>query len=60
MRAVEAQTVKSSDIVVGPSYTGLCLGLLVVAMKGIVSIDPLVVAVGPDQLKIMELSREVP
>jgi hypothetical protein len=46
-----AQTVKSSDFVLGSSCGGLCVGLLVVAVKGVVSIDPLVIAVGPDQLK---------
>jgi hypothetical protein len=50
VRAVMAQTVKSSDFVVGTSCACFCLGLLVVAMKGIVSIDPLNVTVGPDQL----------
>jgi hypothetical protein len=39
-----------SDFVVGPNFAGLCLGLLVVAMKGIASIDPVVVKVCPDQL----------
>jgi hypothetical protein len=50
VRAVMAQAVKSSDFVAGPSCAGLSLGLLVVAMKGIVAIDPLVVPVGPGQL----------
>jgi hypothetical protein len=57
--AVMAQTVKSSDFVLGSSCAGLHFGLLVVAVKGIVSIDPLVIAVGPDVL-IMELSQKVP
>jgi hypothetical protein len=48
---VISQTVQSSDFVSGPSCAGLCLGFLVVAMKGIVSIDPLVVTLGPGQLK---------
>jgi hypothetical protein len=50
VRAVMARTVKSSDFVFGPSCEGLCLGLLVVAVNCIVSIDPLVVTVGPGQL----------
>jgi hypothetical protein len=45
-----AQTVKSSDFVLGSSCAGLYFGLLVVAVKGVVSIDPLVITVGPDQL----------
>jgi hypothetical protein len=45
-----AQTVKSSDFVLGPSCAGWCLGLLVVVVKGIVSIDPLVATVGPEEL----------
>jgi hypothetical protein len=36
---------KGSDFILG-----LYFGLLVVALKGVVSIDPLVIAVGPDQL----------
>jgi hypothetical protein len=44
-----AQTVKSSDFVLGSSCSGMSFGLLVVAMKGIVPIDPLVVTVGTDQ-----------
>jgi hypothetical protein len=51
VRTVMAQTVKSSDFVLGSSCAGLYFCLLVVAMKGVVSIDPLVITVGPDQLK---------
>jgi hypothetical protein len=50
VRAVMAQTVRSSDFVLGSSCASLQFGLLVVAEKGVVSIDPLVLAVGPDQL----------
>jgi hypothetical protein len=35
---------------VGPNYAGLCVGLLVKAMKGIASIEPVVVKVCLDQL----------
>jgi hypothetical protein len=45
-----AQTEKSSDFVLGSRCAALCLGLRVVALKGIVSIDPLVIVVGPGQL----------
>jgi hypothetical protein len=45
-----AQTVESSDILLGSSCAGFCFGWLVVAVKGVVSIDPLVITVGPDQL----------
>jgi hypothetical protein len=48
--AVMAQTVKSSEFVVDPSYAGSCLSLLVVAIKGIVSIDRLVDTTCPHQL----------
>jgi hypothetical protein len=41
---------KSSDFVLGSSCAGLYFGLLVVAVEGVVSIDPLVITVGPDQL----------
>jgi hypothetical protein len=41
VRAVMAKTIQSSDFAVDPSFASLCLGLLVVAMKGFVSIDPL-------------------
>jgi hypothetical protein len=41
VRTVMAQTVKSSDFVLGSSCAGLYFGLLVVAVKGLVSIDPL-------------------
>jgi Na+/melibiose symporter-like transporter len=47
---VMAQTVESSDIVLGSSCAGLHFGLLVVALKGVASIDPLVITVGLDQL----------
>jgi hypothetical protein len=47
---VMAQTVKSFDFVLGSSCAGLYFGVLVVAVKGVVSIDPLVITVGPDQL----------
>jgi hypothetical protein len=50
VRAVMTQTVKSSDFVLGSSHVGLYFGLLVVALKGVFSIDPVVIAVGPDQL----------
>jgi hypothetical protein len=50
VRAVMAQTVKSSDFVLGSSCAGLHFGLVVVAVKGVVSIDPLVITVRPDQL----------
>jgi hypothetical protein len=49
VRAVMAQTVKSSDFVLVSSCAGLCFGLLVVAVKGVVSIDPLAIAVDQDQ-----------
>jgi hypothetical protein len=45
-----AQTVNSSDFVLGSSCAGLYFGLLVVAVKSVDSIDPLVTTVGPDQL----------
>jgi hypothetical protein len=50
VKAMMAQTVKSSDFVLGSSCAGLYFGLLVVAMKGVVSIDQVVVTGGPDQL----------
>jgi hypothetical protein len=49
VRAVMAQTVKSSDFVLVSSCAGLCFGLLVVAVKGVVSIDPLAITVDQDQ-----------
>jgi hypothetical protein len=45
-----AQTVKRFDFVLGSSCAGLYFGLLVVALKGVVTIDPVVITVGPDQL----------
>jgi hypothetical protein len=60
VRAVMAQTVRGSDFVVGPSYTGMFLGLLVVAMKGIVAIDPLVVTVGSRSHEFTELNQKAP
>jgi hypothetical protein len=50
VRAAMVQTVLSSDFVLGSSCAGLHFGLLVVAVKGVVSIDPLVIVVGQDQL----------
>jgi hypothetical protein len=50
VRALMEQTVKSSNLVVCSCNAGLYLGLLVVVMKGIVSIDPLVITMDPDQL----------
>jgi hypothetical protein len=50
VRAVMAQTVKSSDFALGSICAGLYFGLLVVAVKGVVSIDPLFITVSPDQL----------
>jgi hypothetical protein len=53
-----AQTVKSSDFVLGSSCAGLHFGLLVVSVKCVVSIDPLVIAVGPDQLYSRSVRNE--
>jgi hypothetical protein len=46
--AMVAQIVKSSVFKVGPIHSGLGPDLLVVAMKGVVAIDPLVISVGPE------------
>jgi hypothetical protein len=60
-----AQTVKSSDFVLGSSCASLYFGVLAVAVTGVASIDPLVITVGPDQLNygtqpkgVMILRRE--
>jgi hypothetical protein len=50
LKTFEHCSLSRSDFVLGSSCAGLYFGLLAVAMTGVVSIDPLVVTVGPDQL----------
>jgi hypothetical protein len=52
-----ATYIKKISIVLGSSCAGLYFGLLVVAVKGVVSIDPFVITVGPDQLNLWNSTK---